>query len=71
MKSRLFGASEVFCDDDTSTIFATGTVEEEWKKYKDSFVGVTEEMCGRTSGNGGRSKNEEWWTETNNSLTRR
>ena len=25
-------------------------VEEEWKKYKDSFVGVAEEMCGRTSG---------------------
>ncbi len=37
-------------------------VEEEWKKYKDSFVGVAEEMCGRTSGKGGRSKNQEWWT---------
>ena len=38
-------------------------VEEEGKKYKDSFVGETEEMCGRTSGNGGRSKNQEWWTD--------
>ena len=34
-------------------------VEAEWKKYKDYFVGVAEEMCGRTSG---RSKNQEWWT---------
>ena len=38
-------------------------VEEEWKNYKDSFVGVAEEMCGRTSGKGGRSKNQEWWTD--------
>ena len=29
-------------------------VEEEWKKYKDSFVGVAEEMSGRTSGKGGK-----------------
>ena len=34
------------------------TVEEEWKKYKDSFVGVAEEMCGRTSGKGGRLENQ-------------
>ena len=38
-------------------------VEEEWKKYKHSFVGVAEEMCGRTSGKSGRSKNQEWWTD--------
>ncbi len=38
-------------------------VEEEWKKYKDSFVGVAEEMCGRTSGKGGSSKNQKWWTD--------
>ena len=38
-------------------------VEEEWKKYKDAFVGVAEEMCGRTSGKGGRLKNQEWWTD--------
>ena len=28
-------------------------VEEEWKKYKHSFVEVAEEMCGRTSGKTG------------------
>ena len=38
-------------------------VEGEWKKYKDSFVGVAAEMCDRTSGKGGRSKNQEWWTD--------
>ena len=38
-------------------------VEKEWKKYKDSFVGVAEEMCGRISEKGGRSKNQEWWTD--------
>ena len=38
-------------------------VEEEWKKYKNSFVGVAEEMSGRTSGKGGRSNNQEWWTD--------
>ena len=27
-----------------------GTVEGEWRKYKDEFVGVAEELCGRTSG---------------------
>ena len=37
--------------------------EEEWKKYKDYFEGVAEEMCGRTSGKGGMSKNQEWWTD--------
>ena len=38
-------------------------VEEEWKKYKDSFVGVAEEICGRTYGKVGRSDNQEWWTD--------
>ena len=27
-----------------------GTVECEWKQYKNAFVGVAEELCGRTSG---------------------
>ena len=27
-----------------------GTVECEWRQYKDAFVGVAEELCGRTSG---------------------
>ena len=27
-----------------------GTVEGEWRKYKDAFIGVAEELCGRTSG---------------------
>ena len=31
-----------------------GTVEGEWRQYKDAFVGVAEELCGRTSGGGGR-----------------
>ena len=29
-----------------------GTVEGEWRKYNDAFVGVAEELCGRTSGGG-------------------
>ena len=43
-----------------------GTVEGEWRQYKDAFVGVAEELCGRTSGkevhrdaetrNGGRKR---------------
>ena len=42
-----------------------GTVEGEWRQYKDAFVGVVEELCGRTSGKGGtpRSRNQGWWTE--------
>ena len=42
-----------------------GTVEGEWRKYKDAFVGVAKELCGRTSGKGGtpRSRNQGWWTE--------
>ena len=42
-----------------------GTVEGEWRHYKDEFVGVAEELCGRTSGKGGtpRSRNQGWWTE--------
>ena len=26
------------------------TVKGEWRQYKDAFVGVAEELCGRTSG---------------------
>ena len=42
-----------------------GTVEGEWRKYKDAFIGMAEELCGRTSGIGGtpRSRNQGWWTE--------
>ena len=42
-----------------------GTVEGEWRQYKDAFVEVAEELCGRTSGKGGtpRSRNQGWWTE--------
>ena len=40
-------------------------MEGEWIQYKDAFVGVAEELCGRTSGKGGtpRSRNQGWWTE--------
>ena len=34
-----------------------GGLEEEWKKYKEVFLGAAEELCGRTSGKGGVSKN--------------
>ena len=27
-----------------------GGLVEEWKKYKEAFVGAAEELCGRTSG---------------------
>ena len=42
-----------------------GTVEGEWRKYNDAFVGVAEELFGRTSGKGGtpRSRNQGWLTE--------
>ena len=42
-----------------------GTVDGEWRQYKDAFVGVSGELCGRTSGKGGtpRSRNQGWWTE--------
>ena len=42
-----------------------GTVEGEWRQYKDAFVGVAEELCGRTSGkeSSPRSRNQGWWTE--------
>ena len=42
-----------------------GTLEGEWRQYNDAFVGVAEELCGRTSGKGGtpRSRNQGWWTE--------
>ena len=41
-----------------------GTVEVEWRQYKDAFVGMAEELCGRTSGKRGtpRSRNQVWWT---------
>ena len=42
-----------------------GTVEGEWRQCKDAFVGMAEELCGRTSGKGGtpRNRNQGWWTE--------
>ena len=42
-----------------------GTVEGEWRKYNDAFVGVAEELCGRTSLKGGtpRCRNQGLWTE--------
>ena len=33
-----------------------GSLEEEWKKYKEAFVEAAEELCGRTSGKGGVSR---------------
>ena len=40
-------------------------MEGEWRQYRDVFVGVAEELCGRTSGEGDtpRSINQGWWTE--------
>ena len=37
----------------------------EWRQYKDAFIGVAEELCGRTSGKGGtpRSRNQGCGTE--------
>ena len=42
-----------------------GPVVGEWRQYKDSFVGVAEELRSRTSGKGGtpRSRNQGRWTE--------
>ena len=42
-----------------------GTVEGEWRQYKDAIVGVAEELCGRTSGKGGtpKGRNQGLWTE--------
>ena len=42
-----------------------GTVEGGWRLYKDAFVEVAEELCGRTSGKGGTPirRNQGWWTE--------
>ena len=42
-----------------------GTVDGEWRQYKDAFVGVAEKLCGRMSGKGDtpRNRNQEWWTE--------
>ena len=41
------------------------TVDGEWRQCKDAFVGVADELCGRTSRKGGtpRSRNQGWWTE--------
>ena len=42
-----------------------GTVEGERRQYKDAFIGVAEELCGRTTEKGGtpRSRNQGWGTE--------
>ena len=33
------------------------------RSYKDAFVGNSEELCGRSTGMGGKArKNQEWWT---------
>ena len=39
---------------------AKGTVDGEWRQYRDAFVVVAEELCGRTSVKGGtpRSRNQ-------------
>ena len=38
-------------------------VEEEWKKYKDAFIGNAEELCGRSMGMVRKArKNPEWLT---------
>ena len=33
-------------------------IEEEWKKYKDAFVGYAEELCGRSTGMGGTARKQ-------------
>ena len=45
-------------------------MEEEWKAFRNAFVGVaedrgqrTEELCGRTSGSSSGRKKQTWWTE--------
>ena len=40
-------------------------MEGDRRQYKDAFVGVAEELYGRTSGKGGtpRSRNQRLWTE--------
>ena len=40
-------------------------MEGEWRQYNDAFVGVAEELCGRTLGKGGtpRSGHQGWLTE--------
>ena len=40
-----------------------GDLEDEWKKFKNAFVGTAEDLCGRSSGKGGQRKNQEWWTD--------
>ena len=43
-----------------------GKVEGEWRQYKDAFVGVAEELCGRRSGERRYtpgSRNQGWWAE--------
>ena len=36
-------------------------LEEEWTKFKETFIGEAVDLCGRTKGKG-RRKNQEWWT---------
>ena len=40
-------------------------MEDEWRQYKDAFLGMAGELCGRMWGKGGkpRSRNQGWWTE--------
>ena len=42
-----------------------GERNKEWRQYKDAFVGVAQELRGRTSEKGGtpRTRNQGWWTE--------
>jgi len=42
-----------------------GSVEEEWGLFKLAFVGVAEQLCGRTTGKRGGSwkKSQMWWTK--------
>ena len=35
-----------------------GTEEGEWRQYRDAFVGVAEELCGRTSGKRGYTEKQ-------------
>ena len=50
-----------------------GTVEGEWRQYKDAFIGMADELCGRTSvkevhreaetKDGGRKRGRRQWGE--------
>ena len=39
-----------------------GTLDGDWRQYRDAFVGVAQELCGRTSG-GGRRYSEKHKTQ--------